>query len=90
MEEQLQVQREAERSGHDPWEHDQYFGSYESLMLQKAMLSDKRRNEAYKSAIEATVKDKVVLDAGCGTGYLSFCAQRAGALRVYGVEGEAL
>lgn len=52
------------------------------------MLKDVSRNRAYKEAIfdsEFSIKDKIVLDVGAGTGILSiFCAQ-VGAAKVYAV-----
>jgi hypothetical protein len=55
-----QEQRDAEEEQFDPWEQDAYFGAYASLELQKSMIQDKRRNEAFKKAIESTVGSKVV------------------------------
>jgi protein arginine N-methyltransferase 1 len=50
------------------------------------MLNDKVRCETYKNAIEASVKGKIVLDVGAGTGFLSVIAAKAGATHVYAVE----
>lgn len=81
------AQEAAEEEEMDPWEDDAYFASYaDPRSLQKEMLADERRNRAYRTALEGTATDKVVLDVGCGTGLLSFQAARAGATRVYGVE----
>ena len=51
------------------------------------MLSDKVRNEAYRTAIAAIVKpgDRV-LDMGAGSGVLSIFAAQAGASRVHAIE----
>ncbi|CBK20091.2 uncharacterized protein [Blastocystis hominis] len=59
-----------------------------------SMLKDKRRNEAYNSAISECIRDFIqqhgrkpyVLDIGCGTGLLSLQAARAGAEKVFGCE----
>lgn len=57
------------------------------------MLEDSARNLAYKNAIldnSRSIKNKIVLDVGAGTGILSvFCAQ-AGAAKVYAVEASGL
>lgn len=50
------------------------------------MLNDRTRCLAYQRAIEPVVRDKIVLDVGCGTGILSFFAARAGAKLVLAVD----
>jgi protein arginine N-methyltransferase 1 len=50
------------------------------------MINDTGRNIFYKNAIESCVKDKIVVDIGTGTGFLSIWAARAGAKKVYSVE----
>ncbi|KAL1343061.1 hypothetical protein HN51_029506 [Arachis hypogaea] len=50
---------------------------------------DKVRNHTYKSAIEYhadNIRNKVVLDLGCGTGILSILCAKAGARKVYAVD----
>ena len=42
------------------------------LVKHSTLVNDKLRNEFYKDAIDKSVKDKVVLDMGSGTGLLSF------------------
>lgn len=52
----------------------------------QTMLNDLGRNSFFKSAIEKVVKDKIVLDVGCGTGILSWYALKAGAKHVYAID----
>ncbi|KAK6629252.1 hypothetical protein RUM43_003069 [Polyplax serrata] len=72
---------------------DDYFKEYERVEMQRLMLDDRPRTEAYKSVIldsRNSIKGKVILDVGSGTGILSmFCAQ-AGAKKVYAVEASAM
>ena len=44
------------------------------------------RTEAYQRAIADVVKDKTVLDVGCGSGVLSCFAAQSGAKSVIGVD----
>ncbi|KAG5077322.1 hypothetical protein JHK82_056017 [Glycine max] len=66
-----------------------YFNWYAHIDVHEEMIKDRVRTDAYKNAImrhKDFIRDKVVLDVGCGTGILAiFCAQ-AGARRVYAVE----
>lgn len=82
----MDVQEDAELSGMDPFEDEQFFESYASFSLQRTMLEDKVRNSAYRSSIEKCVDEKVVLDVGCGTGFLSLLCEKYGASRTYGCE----
>jgi protein arginine N-methyltransferase 1 len=50
------------------------------------MLNDRKRCLAYQKAVESVVREKIVLDVGCGTGILSFFAARAGARLVLAVD----
>eukprot|EP00033_Pygsuia_biforma_P005622 GCRY01006210.1.p1 GENE.GCRY01006210.1~~GCRY01006210.1.p1 ORF type:complete len:262 (-),score=37.21 GCRY01006210.1:164-949(-) len=69
--------------------HALYFRSYSSITIHEEMIKDQVRTKAYYDAIMANrdyIKDKVVLDVGCGTGILSIFAAQAGAKRVYAIE----
>lgn len=59
---------------------------YYRLRTHLEMLNDRTRCLAYQRAIEPVVRDKIVLDVGCGTGILSFFAARAGARLVLAVD----
>ncbi|XP_022597099.1 protein arginine N-methyltransferase 2 [Seriola dumerili] len=78
----------------DPWQDEEYFGSYGTLRLHLEMLSDKSRTEAYRQVIRsnsASLRNKVVMDLGCGTGIISlFCAQLAQPSVVYAVEASSM
>lgn len=64
-----------------------YFDGYSNISIHEIMLRDAPRTEAYLSALSsALVKDKIVLDVGCGTGILSLFAARSGASKVVGIE----
>lgn len=52
------------------------------------MLKDETRTITYRNSLlhnKHLVKDKIVLDVGCGTGILCLFAAKAGAKRVIGV-----
>ncbi|KAK9497688.1 hypothetical protein O3M35_004365 [Rhynocoris fuscipes] len=70
-------------------QEDEYFKSYAELSIQRTMLLDKVRIEAYKRAIFSRpdlFNDKIVVDVGAGTGVLSVLCAMAGAKKVYAVE----
>ena len=49
-----------------------YFVAYNDINIHEIMLKDTHRTNTYLSAIEnVDLRDKVVLDVGCGTGILS-------------------
>ena len=66
---------------------DFYFDSYGDLTLQRAMVSDQVRTDAFADAIAEVVKDgDRVLDVGTGTGLLAMLSAKAGAKKVYGID----
>ncbi|KAM3860851.1 protein arginine N-methyltransferase 6 [Diretmus argenteus] len=66
-----------------------YFDSYSDVTIHEEMIADHVRTNTYRSGIlrnSESIRGKVVLDVGAGTGVLSvFCVQ-AGARKVYAVE----
>lgn len=70
-----------------PAEVEYYFKRYGDLELQRRMVSDRWRTDAFARAIREAVKPgDVVLDVGTGTGILAMLAARAGAKRVYAID----
>lgn len=64
-----------------------YFQRYGDLELQRRMVSDRWRTDAFAAAIRAAVRPgDVVLDVGTGTGILAMLAARAGARVVYAID----
>jgi type I protein arginine methyltransferase len=63
-----------------------------SLEQYGAMIADRVRTDAYAEAIARAVKPgDVVVDLGCGPGWMTLAACRAGAKRVYALEiGESI
>ncbi len=67
------------------------FSDYESIYSHMAMAADDIRMSLYKKAIFETVREgDVVIDAGAGTGILSIYAAKAGAKKVYAIEGTSM
>ncbi|SCM10695.1 protein arginine N-methyltransferase 1, putative [Plasmodium chabaudi adami] len=67
----------------------EYFNSYAYIHIHEDMIKDEVRTRSYYDAIrknEHLIKDKIVLDVGCGTGILSFFAAKHGAKHVYSIE----
>ena len=58
----------------------------EHVNIYSHMLSDRSRNQFFKTQIDRVAKNKVVLDVGTGTGLMAFYALKAGARFVYAVE----
>ena len=66
---------------------DNYLKPYGDLELQRRMVSDQIRTDAFAAAIGELVRPgDVVLDVGTGTGILAMLAARAGASKVYAIE----
>ena len=64
-----------------------YFQRYGDLELQRRMVADRRRTDAFAAALRQVVKPgDVVLDVGTGTGILAMMAAKAGAARVYAID----
>uniref|UniRef100_A0A3Q2GUQ3 type I protein arginine methyltransferase n=1 Tax=Equus caballus TaxID=9796 RepID=A0A3Q2GUQ3_HORSE len=78
----------------DTWQDEEYFGSYGTLKLHLEMLADQPRTTKYHNVIlqnKESLKDKVILDVGCGTGIISlFCAHYAQPRAVYAVEASEM
>ncbi|XP_059020993.1 protein arginine N-methyltransferase 2 isoform X2 [Mustela lutreola] len=78
----------------DTWQDEEYFGSYGTLKLHLEMLADQPRTTKYHNVIlqnKESLKDKVILDVGCGTGIISlFCAHYAQPKAVYAVEASEM
>lgn len=78
----------------DPWQDEEYYGSYKTLKLHLEMLSDQPRTQTYRNVIiqnSTALKGKRILDLGCGTGIISFfCAQLAEPEIVYAVEASKI
>ncbi|KAL0206424.1 hypothetical protein P9112_001731 [Eukaryota sp. TZLM1-RC] len=70
-----------------------YYDSYGTYHIHEEMLSDRIRTKAYMNWIyrnKDLLKDKVVLDVGCGTSILSLFCAKAGARKVYAVDASAI
>lgn len=67
-----------------------YIPSHHPASEYTCMISDAPRNTFYRNALTKTVKDKIVLDVGTGTGILTAYALEAGAKFVYAIERNPL
>lgn len=66
---------------------EEYFKPYGDIELQRRMVSDQPRTDAFAHAIHEVIRaDDVVLDVGTGTGVLAMLAAKAGARQVVGVD----
>ncbi|NP_001181877.1 protein arginine N-methyltransferase 2 [Xenopus laevis] len=78
----------------DPWQDEEYYGSYKTLKLHLEMLSDVPRTMTYQNVIlknSSSLCGKHILDLGCGTGIISFfCAKFAQPEAVYAVEASKI
>ncbi|XP_072306653.1 protein arginine N-methyltransferase 6 [Eucyclogobius newberryi] len=66
-----------------------YFDSYSDVTIHEEMIADHVRTGTYRTAIlrnGESIRGKVVLDVGAGTGVLSIFCVQAGARKVYAVE----
>lgn len=66
-----------------------YFDSYSDVTIHEEMIADHVRTNTYRMAIQRnseSIRGKVVLDVGAGTGVLSIFCVQAGAKKVYAVE----
>lgn len=60
---------------------------YTSVFQHRIMIGDRIRTQAYKKAIgKLNLSDKIVLDAGCGCGIMSFFAAESGAMKIFAVD----
>ena len=66
---------------------DNYLKPYGDIELQRRMVSDRPRTDAFAAAIREVVQPgDVVLDVGTGTGILAMFAAKAGARKVYAID----
>lgn len=66
-----------------------FLGGSTELEFHRSLLEDSSRTNAFKEAINKSVKkNDVVVDLGAGTGILTFFAQKAGAKKIYSIESQ--
>ncbi|MDQ8179611.1 50S ribosomal protein L11 methyltransferase [Pelagicoccus sp. SDUM812005] len=70
---------------------DFYFETYAELGLQRLMVSDRPRTDAFAAAIKEAVQGgETVIDVGTGSGLLAMLAANAGAKKVYALDQSAV
>ncbi len=70
---------------------DFYFETYAEIGLQRLMVSDQPRTDAFAAAIkEAISGGETVIDVGTGSGLLAMLAANAGAKKVYALDQSAV
>jgi len=77
------------KPGEEKSSADYYWNSYAHFGIHEEMLKDEVRMRAYRNSIcnnKHLIKDKIVLDVGCGTGIMSLFAAQCGAKKVYGID----
>ncbi|KAK3103698.1 hypothetical protein FSP39_021122 [Pinctada imbricata] len=90
---------DAKRDTRDPCtlgdnvQDEEYFRSYADVTIHEEMLRDAVRTNAYRYAIlknYESIRGKVVVDVGAGTGILSIFCVHAGAKHVYAIEASEM
>lgn len=80
---------EGDKAINEKYLNRRYFDSYGYINIHEDMIKDEVRTRSYYYAFKKNshlLKDKIVLDVGCGTGILSFFAAKFGAKHVYSIE----
>ncbi|TIC63559.1 S-adenosyl-L-methionine-dependent methyltransferase [Wallemia mellicola] len=73
----------------DNFVDNEYFESYDYNEIHETMIKDHVRTASYAEWIlnnKDLIKDKTIMDVGCGTGILSLLAAKAGAKKVYAID----
>eukprot|EP00011_Vannellida_sp_DIVA3-517-6-12_P011426 CAMPEP_0114619574 /NCGR_PEP_ID=MMETSP0168-20121206/8282_1 /TAXON_ID=95228 ORGANISM="Vannella sp., Strain DIVA3 517/6/12" /NCGR_SAMPLE_ID=MMETSP0168 /ASSEMBLY_ACC=CAM_ASM_000044 /LENGTH=351 /DNA_ID=CAMNT_0001830743 /DNA_START=34 /DNA_END=1086 /DNA_ORIENTATION=- len=83
------VEKEREHEGRNLGDADSFWHSFSYTGTHESVLKDIEVVKSFRNAFlnnKHLVKDKIVLDVGCGLGVLCMFAAQAGAAHVYGVE----